>query len=272
MRIRSGARLVIISAIVTVVLGAMSCKNSFASPWQIRGLRVDGEIFHVKAFKLSDSTVQLSFVGPAKLRTKDPSIRYVDAAIGTSADALNDTVTFSVEHIGNPGGSDAHTVGNAVWDSPTAKRSTSAVADVTVLTASDHLVFRQNIEYSAAEALLLTPFTTTTSDTTIEIGMVAKRIYVPAGEYLPSSENFRVVIIDSKGAVVWRSDAGMSFLAVVSNVEPRQMNQVQRYALSWNGLDLQNNIVEAGDYTVEVMIPARPKSYSTRTTLQWPPR
>ena len=272
MRIRSITVPITISIIVVAALGFEACKHSFASPWQIRGLRVDEEIFHVKAFKLSDSTVQLSFVGPANLRTKERSIRYVDIAIGISADAMNDTVTFAVEHTGNPGGGDAQSVGNAVWDTPTAKKSTSAVGDISVLTASDHLVFRQNIEYSVTEALFLTPFATTTSDTTIEIGALAKRIYMPAGEYLPSSENFRVIIVDSKGTVVWRSDAGMSFLSVVGNVEPRQINKVQRYALSWNGRDLQRNVVESGDYRVDFIIPARPTSYSIRTTLHWPPR
>lgn len=263
---------IVMSVLILAAFGIEGCKNTFSSPWQVRGLRVDKEIFHVRAFKLGDSTVQLSFVGPANLRTKEPSIRYVDVAIGTSADALSDTVTFAVEHIGDPNGAGAQTIGNAVWDSPTAKASSSAVGDVTVLTASDHLVFRQIIEYSEAEALFLTPFATTTSDTTIEIGTLAKRIYVPPGEYLPSSENFRVIIVDSKGAVVWRSDAGMSFLSVVGNVEPRQTNQVQRYALTWNGRDLQQNVVEPGDYRVEFIIPARPKSYSTRSTLKWPPR
>lgn len=259
-------------ALIVVALSLSSCKNSFASPYNIRGLRVDGEIFHVTAFKLLDSTVYLSFVGPATLRTKDPAIRYVDIAIGTSENALNDTITFSVVQTGNVGGSDAHTIGNAVWDTPKARASSSAVGDVSVITGSDHLVFRQLIKYSDAEALLLTPFTTATSDSTIEIGVIAKRIYVPPGEYLPSSENFRVVISDPKGSVVWRSDAGMAFLSVVGNVEPRQTNQVQRYALPWNGRDLQQSIVDPGDYSVTFIIPARPKPYSATSKMQWPPR
>jgi len=273
MGIRIDRRLLVVGVLIASTVALASCtKNSFSSPWQIRGLRVDKPIFHVQAFKLSDSTVQLSFVGPANLRTREPAIRYVDVAIGTSEDALLDTVAFSVEHTGSPGGGAAQSVGNAVWDTPTAKASTSAVADVSVLTASDHLVFRQNIAYSVAEALFLTPFVTTSSDTTLEIGALAKRIYVPPGEYLPSSENFRVIIVDAKGVVVWRSDAGMSFLSVVGSVEPRQTNQSQRYSLSWNGHDLQQNVVESGDYKVEFIIPARPNSYTTRTTLQWPPR
>lgn len=272
MRIRTFAGLLTVCATIAITIGMSSCKQTFASPFQIRGIRVDREIFHVTAFKISDSTVHLSFVGPANLRTKEPAIRYVDMAIGISAEALNDTVAFSVEYTGTVGGGDLQSMGNAVWDSPTAMASTSAIADVGVLTASDHLVFRQIIEYSVAEALQLTPFATTTSDTTIEIGALARRIYVPAGEYLPSSENFRVIISDTKGTVVWRSDAGMAFLSVVGSVEPRQTNLVQRYSLPWNGRDLQQDIVEAGDYIVEFVIPSRPKPYSARTTLQWPPR
>ncbi|MDZ4745155.1 MAG: BsuPI-related putative proteinase inhibitor [bacterium] len=272
MRERSAVCLFTVCVLVITTLCTTSCKQTFSSPWKLRGLRVDGEIFHVKAFKLSDSTVQLSFVGTANLRTKEASIRYVDVAIGTSADALHDTVAFSVDHIESDGGGPTQAIGNAVWDSPTAKLSTSAVGDISVLTASDHLVFRQIIEYSEAEGLFLTPFATAASDTTIEIGALAKRIYLPPGEYLPSSENFRVIISEPKGAVVWRSDAGMSFLAMVGNVEPRQANQVQRYSLPWNGRDLQQNIVAPGDYVVEFIIPARPKPYQARTTLQWPPR
>lgn len=269
--------LLILLAFLTVT----GCKTTLSSNFVASGkaIRVDRPIFDIKGVRLSDSTVKLSFISPSPLRTNDRAFRWVEAAIGPDADHLNDTIMFDPSVAGTQGvDATLQFIGDATWDTPAARRSDRAVADVSVVTSSDHLVFRTVIEYGKADPMLLIPFanpiisSTDNSKMEIEVGVIAKRVYVAQGEYLPTSETFRVLISDSKGSIVWRSDAGLAFLSIVTSVEPQTTNAVQRYFIPWTGVDLSGNQVSDGDYRVELIIPCRPTAYSASTTFAWPPR
>jgi hypothetical protein len=238
-----------------------------------KALRVNDPIYNIHAVRLSDGTVKLSFVGSATLRTKGRYVKYVEAKLGPTEEEMNDIVMFSMATAGAPGVNETvHLVGTATWDTKAAMQSTSCWADVGVVTPTEHLVFRVHLDYEDVEPMELDPFTMAVNDTTVDIGVIAKRIFVPPGEYLPSSETFRVIISDANGYVVFRTDYERNYLQLVTDVEPLSPNQMHRYASPWNGRDLQGNVVPFGKYKCELIIPAFPKPYRTECEVEWPPR
>lgn len=258
------------------VIGALllpSCKSGFVSPYKVRGLRVSSPIFEVRGTRLPDSSVRLSFISEPRIRTEDPTIRWVEVAVRSSETSPSDTLVMNNTDVVVEGSRYGKLlIGSVVWEGNDAKTSQSAIADVSVLTSSDHLVFTQPITYQPATPLELLPFTTRVSDSLLTIGVVAIRVFKPQGEYLPSSERLRLIISDQKGNVVWRSDAGMQFMTIVGQIEPTLEGRTEQYTSQWNGVDLQGNPVRPGTYDCEILIPARPTPYSVRTPVQWPPR
>ncbi len=273
----TGLFLLLLTSIIVVTVG---CKSTSYSGFMRnnKAIHVDRPIFDIKGVRLSDSTVQLSFMTSSSLRTSDRSIRYVDIYIGPDADHLDDSIMVNPTMAGTPGTDETIIfIGEGLWDTQAARASRSAVAEVSVVTATDHLIFRTNIEYQKAEPLDVKPFATAVggasgAESTIEVGLMAKRIYVPQGEYLPTSESFRVLISDGKGSVVWRSDAGLAFLSVVTLVEPQNANAIHRYVMPWDGRDLGGQMVPDGEYHADLIIPSRPKPYTASISFKWPPR
>lgn len=264
-----------ISFLVLLSLLLVGCNRTQRSDLAFTGkaLRVSEPIYEIQAVKLSDSTVRLSFVGSPTLRTPGRNVAWVEALVGPDENALNDNLVFATSTAGAPGAEETVTiVGEASWDTDAAKKSKRLVADVSVVTSQEHLIYRTVVEYSRAEPMELTPFTSAVNDTTMEVGVIARRVFVPAGEYLPSSENVRLIISNEQGAVVYRSDAGQSFLQLVTTVEPQNVGQMQRYVVPWNGRDLQKERVPDGMYKAEVIIPARPDPYKATIDVPWPPK
>jgi len=257
-------------AITALIVG---CKSSFVSPYQVRGLRVGEPIFNVKGMRLPDSTVRFSFITDPHIRTTDPVIRWVEASVKGAKSDIADTIVLNISNVPLEGSKLGQVlIGSVVWSGPTALKSNEALADVSVLTSSDHLVFSERVAYERATPVDLLPFSFKSSDSLLTIGAIAVRVYKPKEEYLPSSERFRVIISDQQGNVVWRSDAGTQFLTLVGSIEPSLEGRSERYAIPWNGVDLQGNAVRTGSYQCELIIPARPSQYTARTTIQWPPR
>lgn len=272
-RLHRWCSLLVIITIVTI--STTGCVRVAHSDFVRSGkaLRVNEPVYDLRAVKLIDGTVNISFIGTPTLRTSGKYVKYVEAAVGADENSMNDIITFSLSTAGAPGvGETIHLTGNATWDTKPAVASKSCWADVSVVTPEEHLVFRTHLTYEVIEPLELTAFSHAVNDTTMEIGAVAKRIFVPPGEYLPSSEVFRIIITDEAGTVVYRSDYERNFLQFVSTVEPQTPNQMQRYVIPWNGRNLQGVRVSDGDYHVELLIPAHPKPYRTDLNISWPPR
>ncbi len=259
-------------ALIAVGVGCVSSSHSdFVRSG--KALRVDEPVYDIKAVRLSDGTVRLSFIGTPTLRTTGRYVKYVEAALGPDEEHLDDVVMFNTTTAGAPGANETvHLVGTAAWDTKAAIASKSCWADVSVVTPAEHLVYRVHLQYEASEPMILEPFTEAVNDTTADIGAIARRVFVPPGEYLPSSETFRVIITDATGTVVFRTDYEKNFLALVTTVQPVQANQIQRYVYPWSGRNLQGQRVADGTYNVEMIIPAHPKPYRTSTTLEWPPK
>ena len=265
-------RLLLLILLPLLLLGCNRTQRSDLA-FSGKALRVSEPVYEIQAVKLSDSTVRLSFVGSPTLRTPGRNVAWVEASVGPDENSLNDDIVFATSTAGAPGAEETVTlVGEASWDTRAAKLSKRMVADVSVVTSQEHLIYRVEVDYTEANPMELTPFTSAVNDTTMEVGVIARRVFVPAGEYLPSSENVRLIISDDKGTVVYRSDFGQSFLQLVTTVEPQNVGQMQRYVVPWNGRNLQKERVADGTYSAEVIIPARPDPYSATIEIPWPPK
>ena len=118
-------------------------------------------------------------------------------------------------------------------------------------------------------ALTLNPFIRPGDEGLVVIGVNATRNRVIEGEYLPSSEDVRV-IIRSGFKTIWQSNQGMAFLTVVSPVRPESVGEVSTYNLDWDGTDAEGQPLAPGDYTADIIIPSRPAPYQTQITFTWP--
>jgi hypothetical protein len=118
-------------------------------------------------------------------------------------------------------------------------------------------------------ALTLTPFIRPGDEESIAIGVNAARNRMIEGEYLPSSEDIRVVI-RSGFKTIWQSNQGMAFLTVITPVRPESVGEVSIYVLDWDGTDTQGQPLAPGQYTADIIIPARPAPYQTQITFTWP--
>ena len=118
-------------------------------------------------------------------------------------------------------------------------------------------------------ALSLIPFVQLGDEATVVIGVNATRNRVIEGEYLPSSEDVRVVI-RSGFKTIWQSNQGMAFLTVISPVRPESIGEVSTYTLDWDGTDAEGQPLTPGEYTADIIIPSRPAPYQTQITFTWP--
>lgn len=237
-----------------------------------KAIRVDRPMFDLYASRLSDSSAQFRFVTTATLRTDDNTIRYVDLVLRAS-DAPGDTLlVFPTIARDDAAGSPLYIIGEALWESPVLRTATSVTADVSVVTTTDHIVFTQTVDVRDPVALDLYPRVEATSDSTLVFRCMARRVFVPRGEYLPSSEVFRVRVTNDQGDIVWSSDDDMAFLALVSLVQPQTSGRIHIYEMPWNARTSNGRRLKPGTYTAELTIPSRPIEYGTRMTFTWPLR
>lgn len=227
-------------------------------------------LFTLNAIRMADSTVKLTFVSPSRIRTSDPIIRWVEATVGASEDMITDTVVFTTSQSGAPGvDQTVHLVGYTSWTTPQAKSATKVYANVRAQTASEMVKFKQVVDITAASPVTLEGFTQPAVNNTIDIGVTVRRIFLPTGEFLPTTEAIRVIVSDEDGQVIWRSDVGKVFQQRVGLVQPQRIDEVQRFSENWDGTDLQGIKVASGTYTAEVIIPSKPRPYTTTFAFAW---
>jgi hypothetical protein len=256
--------------LIVIATSINGCNQGFRNSNKTRGVEVEEPIYDVRALRMSDGTIRLTFVGTPRLRTADPVVRTVYAFVGPTEDAMTDSVEFKLIHTGAPGEErTVYLAGDAAWTTPTSKTATEVWIEMYVLTGREQLRFRVAKPLEAAAPLELTPFTLRTSPTTIEIGAIARRAFTMKDEYLPTSESIRLIINNAQGEAVWRSDVGQAYTQRVGRVEPERVNELHRYALEWNGKDMQGVYAPTGTYTAEIIIPAKPQAYRTQTTFLW---
>lgn len=96
----------------------------------------------------------------------------------------------------------------------------------------------------------------------VTFSLKATRNKTVEGEYLPSSEDLRLIIFDSNGAMVWNSSHNMNFLMVIGEVLPIKIGATHEYIGNWNKKDNNGKFVPPGSYTAKLIIPAAPNNYS----------
>jgi hypothetical protein len=237
-----------------------------------KAIRVDRPMFDVFATRLSDTTVQFRFVTTSSLRTVDNSIRYVDLILGTPTEQQDSLLVFPTLARDESDNGSIYVVGEALWESPRLRTLRSVPTDIAVVTTSDHIIFSQDVEIRDPVGLDLYPSIMATTDTSVSFQCLARRVFVPRGEYLPSSEMLRVRVLAENGDVVWRSDEDMAFLTLVSLVQPQTAGRLHVYEMPWNGRTSAGERVRAGTYRAQFIIPARPNEYGAFLDFTWPLR
>lgn len=237
-----------------------------------KAIRVDRPMFDVYTTRITDSSAQLRFVTTTTLRADDNTIRYVDINIATSNGSHDSLLVFPTIAREDSSNGGLYIIGEALWESPALRNGSSFTADISVVTASNHIIFSQNIDVREPVALDLYPSVSSSADSSVMFRVLARRVFVPHGEYLPSSEVFRIRVLDERGVIVWSSDTDMAFLALVSLVQPQTLGRLHIYEMPWNGRMLNGSRIKPGTYRAEFIIPSRPLEYSTSHDFTWPVR
>lgn len=118
-------------------------------------------------------------------------------------------------------------------------------------------------------AIVPKPFIKNITDSSVVFGVEATRQADVEGEYLPSSEEFRIEIISQKGRLEWSSNYNKNFMQVISEVKPLKAGETHAYSIEWNGERNGGGKLAPGLYTIRAIIPARPKAYVTIFKFEW---
>jgi len=119
-----------------------------------------------------------------------------------------------------------------------------------------------NASNDTKEAMTLKPSIKEQAKDYISFSLLASRNKNVEGEYLPSSEDLRIMVYNSQGMPVWNSSHNMNFLMVIGEVLPNKVGSTHEYIGHWNKKDNNGKTVPPGSYTVRLIIPAVPSNYS----------
>lgn len=224
----------------------------------------------VGAVTNSDSSFVISVILRGDRSADAP--RRVWALIGAPGSIRADSAVFRFAASGAPGAPStvSYTASVDVVSRPMIEAGSCSI-ELFIETASG--LYRDTIDValSFATSLHLDPFANDVEGG-IELGCMAHRLIPRPDEFLPSSEQFRVIIRDTKAMEVYRSDAGMAFMQVITPVEPRDVGAYQRFSVFWRGTTSQGQNVPSGEYVAEMIIPAVPIPYSTSIAFTWSPQ
>jgi len=119
------------------------------------------------------------------------------------------------------------------------------------------------ILYSETEpALALYPIIENIDEKIIDLGVFAVRKRL-VEEYIPNSETIRIEVLNSKNKPVYNSQEGKAFMQLIMPVEPQNLGDSYIYQYSWDYRNNNGSRVPTGEYTIKMMIPAKPKPYIT---------
>lgn len=90
----------------------------------------------------------------------------------------------------------------------------------------------------------------------------ATRIRKIPNEYLPTSERFRVIVIDDESKEIWNSSQGKSYMQATQDVLPVEIGDTITFSHKWNfGKSFAERSLQA-TYQAILMIPAQPNPYT----------
>ena len=111
-------------------------------------------------------------------------------------------------------------------------------------------------------AIFLEPYVEIINDTTIVFGAIATRKYNMGNEILPSSEDFRVEVMDTnRRTLLWSSYHNREFLAGVQKVQPQKIGEKKEYKMIWNRRNSKGLLIPNDLVWVRIMIPAMPENF-----------
>ena len=119
------------------------------------------------------------------------------------------------------------------------------------------------------QAIILEPFVENVTVNSADFGAMAKRTKSVDNEYCPTSETFRVEILNHNGIPVWISGYGSAYLQVLTPVLPKETGDAHKYIVHWNGMQSNNTPLWPGEYTLRMIIPAKPEAYTTTMKFDW---
>jgi len=168
------------------------------------------------------------------------------------------------------------TEGVAQWSNPLGLPldSVRCVIEATTLDHKLYAITRDTVFSLPPDSIK--PFVTVTphidqqTDTSITFALLAQRHRGFGEDYHPTSERFRVEIIDERGQLRFSSNYGMDYLQAIYPVEPRIPGEFKRYTFEWFGYDNEGNLLPPGRYTAVLSLVAKPYPYSARITFDWP--
>jgi hypothetical protein len=119
------------------------------------------------------------------------------------------------------------------------------------------------------QAVVLEPFVENVTANSADFGAIAKRMKNVDNEYCPTSDTFRVDILNHNGISVWSSSYGLESLQVLTPVLPKEKGETHKYTVHWNGM--QSNVIPLfpGEYTLKMTIPAKPEPYTATLKFNW---
>jgi hypothetical protein len=92
----------------------------------------------------------------------------------------------------------------------------------------------------------------------------------PAGEYLPSGEQFRIELENNVGETLWSSSHEMAFIQSIGQVEPAEVGKTIEYRAVFDGRnDLTKSKLAPGIYRIVATIPAKPQPYILPEEFTW---
>ncbi len=117
------------------------------------------------------------------------------------------------------------------------------------------------------EILSLFPVILNENDKSIEFAVLAVRNKIKE-EFIPSSEELRLEVLNFKGRQIYSSQTGINFLQIILPVFPENIGNYYLYKQTWDFKTDENNLVVPGKYTINLMIPALPTPYKVNLTLE----
>lgn len=92
----------------------------------------------------------------------------------------------------------------------------------------------------------------------LKFSLKAKRNFIVEKEYLPTSEELRIIISDKKGRIIYQSNQGMNYFQVVEQVKPIEIDDTYTYELASK---IPSGMIKGNKYSIQFIIPAKPQFY-----------
>lgn len=92
----------------------------------------------------------------------------------------------------------------------------------------------------------------------IEFILHTKRNYIVEKEYIPNSEDLKILVYSEKGKLIYNSGEGANFFMAIQDVKPIEVGEKHTYKfISKNDFFDKSKI-----YKIHYIIPAKPEIYS----------